>query len=712
MTDSNEPRISRHSTSLLFHTILYGSFFLFLVYFWAIRYRDFLYVSQEYDLFLWRWSFLCEALSRLSGGSNWLSSFMIQFFYYPTFGAVILSGFGLIIALASSKLFDLHGRLLPLAFLPTLTLLPQITSVNYYLFERVDVAQTYSYVVNIAFMLVFALLLSRIRARAVRLISFAVCFLVSYPIFGFFALFAAFLFLLVELTRSTAGSAQETSSSVTQSSQATARVQSKNVQKRNESDRSKARDKSKKKEEEKKRVVKTEQQRRNEQTQIVTLAILCSPALFWLIYKDVVPNFNAMFTAGLWEESPLVAGRDPSTHFLMTLAVLGGLLLIAILAVVAALRRKIGRSRSTKQLSLSGQAIVFIIVASFCALTLKLSYYSSNFQTLLQVARALDREDWERVVQLEANVSAPINPLITARNLALSRLDRLADEIFLRPNSPKSSPQLETVSSFGMCGDRVLFESGLTNAAERVAFNNYVTKRERSRWALKTLALCALTDRRFPLAERYLYRLQGTLFDDGFVDVALAYLESESPRGLVFDQYLKSPGQISEAQVAEFRRKLDNLRKLAPDKDELASSETVNHALYGVIQNDNLARLNRNEQENRLAYLLLMRHLATFAKYADSYLELNNERPLPRYIQEALLFRADYPQYFHDSPDARWSTEDTSIFSDSIRQAYKEARTILDANSLTNEEKYRQMGQNFGDSFWFFYCFPDKISHY
>ncbi|MBQ9801238.1 MAG: hypothetical protein IJO40_15060 [Thermoguttaceae bacterium] len=86
------------------------AFFLFFLWFWGVRYGDFLYVAQGYDMFLWRWSFLTDAI-RPAELSLRLSAFFVQFFYYPALGAAILAGFLALIQFGTERLFRLTGRL-------------------------------------------------------------------------------------------------------------------------------------------------------------------------------------------------------------------------------------------------------------------------------------------------------------------------------------------------------------------------------------------------------------------------------------------------------------------------------------------------------------------------------------------------------------------------------------------------------------------------
>ena len=180
-----------------------------------------------------------------------------------------------------------------------------------------------------------------------------------------------------------------------------------------------------------------------------------------------------------------------------------------------------------------------------------------------------------------------------------------------------------------------------------------------------------------------------------------------------YSHYVNARRQPSEAELAQFAKGLEEVRKRAPLTDELASSETVNHSLYGAIQNDDLSQRDRKEQENRLAFLLVMRHLPTFAKYLDVYLEnvAPKETP-PRYIQEAALFRADYPKFFNDPENAPRRPQNLASFDEEILNAYEKAKGILNDSSTNDQEKYERMSREFSDTFWFFYAFPIKTTHY
>ncbi|MBQ8286215.1 MAG: hypothetical protein IJZ10_07925, partial [Thermoguttaceae bacterium] len=489
------------------------AFFLFFLWFWGVRYGDFLYVAQGCDLFLWRWSFLTDAI-RPAELSLRLSAFFVQFFYYPALGAAILAGFLAFIQFGTERLFRLTGRLFPLSFVPSALVALQITEVGYYIFEYFDVAFLFSFVFQYSFVLAFALIFDALRSERARTAFLTLGVALCFPIFGVFALLAAALCLLKEATR-------PDDASPTANAAKTAKI------------------------------VKADANRRK-RLAFFALWTLAVPTLYWPLFSGTARSLGALYVAGLTEET--VSQRDTATDQIYA-AFLGAILAFFVaVAVLDALRRtaessrsdadvlnylesmrRRGRSaqplqsaqpasprRSTQKskraekaqtpetsptaqtaqtarpaFSLDSTATISALALLTLALVaVRVSFYTPDFAALCGIARALDREDWEAIVRLEATVAAPSNPTITARVLAQSRLGRVADELYLRPLAPTRPLQHYQTTTSCMCGDRFLYEYGAVNPALRVASNNYVVKRERSAWAASTLALCNVAEDR------------------------------------------------------------------------------------------------------------------------------------------------------------------------------------------------------------------------
>ena len=710
------------------------AFFLFFVWFWGVRYGDFLYVAQGCDLFLWRWSFLTDAI-RPAELSLRLSAFFVQFFYFPAFGAAILAGFLAFIQFGTERLFRLTGRLFPLSFVPSALVALQITEVGYYIFEYFDVAFLFSFVFQYSFVLAFALIFDALRSERGRTAFLTLGVAASFPIFGVFALLAAALCLLKEATRP-----DDASQTV--------------------------------------KTVKSDKINANRRKRLAFLALwtLAVPTLYWPLFSGTARSLGALYVAGLTEET--VSQRDTATDQIYA-AFLGAILAFFVaVAVLDALRRTVERrspkalqpkqpkqpkqlkqpeqpkrprqptatrrsSQKSKRaakaqtpetsptaptarpaLSLDSTATISALALLTLALVVvRVSFYTPDFAALCGIARALDREDWEEIVRLEATVATPSNPTITARVLAQTRLGRLADELYLRPLAPTRPLQHYQTTTFCMCGDRFLYEYGAVNPALRVASNNYVVKRERSAWAASTLALCNVVEDRRAVAERYLYRLQGTLFHRKKAAELAAYLNVRSAEKSSFTPYLRQ-ATLSDERLAELDASFAAVRAQKPTVDDFATTRCVDHVRYQLVQTDDLAKRPLQERETRLATLLLMRDLPTFARYFDAYLAEKtaladaSRRRIPRVLQEAILLRVHFPKIFERPEDERWEPPKNVDIDPAIHERFNQCMTLLQPESFNNEAiraANRELGDRerdpakrailaaqfyFGDSLW------------
>jgi len=698
------------------------AFFLFFLWFWGVRYGDFLYVAQGYDMFLWRWSFLTDAI-RPAELSLRLSAFFVQFFYYPALGAAILAGFLAFIQFGTERLFRLTGRLFPLSFVPSALLSIQIANVEYYVFEYFDVAFLFSFVFQYSFVLFFALIFDALKSERGRAAFLTLGVAASFPIFGVFALLAAVLCLLKEATRPVDASQ---SVKTVKSGKIVAKLR--------------------------KRLV------------FLALWTLAVPTLYWPLFSGTARSLGALYVAGLTEET--VSQRDTATDQIYAAFLGATLAFFVAVAVLDALRRTAARrtpkavqpqqperplkptptrrstqkpkraekaqTRETPQtaqtarpaFSLDSAATISALALLTLALVVvRVSFYTPDFAALCGIARALDREDWEEIVRLEATVAAPSNPTITARVLAQSRLGRLADELYLRPLTPTRPLQHYQTTTFCMTGDRLLYEFGAVNPALRCASNNYVVKRERSAWAAFTLALCNVVEDRRAVAERYLYRLQGTLFHRKKAAELAAYLNVRSAEKSSFTPYLRQ-ATLSDERLAELDASFAAVRALKPNVDDFATTRCVDHVRYQLVQTDDLAKRPLQERETRLATLLLMRDLPTFARYFDAYLAEKtaladaSRRRIPRVLQEAILLRVHFPKIFERPEDERWEPPKNVDIDPAIHERFNQCMTLLQPESFNNEAiraANRELGDRerdpakrailaaqfyFGDSLW------------
>ncbi len=645
--------------------------FFFFLFFWGVRYRNFLFVAQEYDLFLWNWSYLREASERVAGLSRYASSFFIQFFYFPFLGALILGCCLSFIQYGTEKLFNLTRSRLFLSFIPPCLATIQTTSVNYFLFERADVAYVFSPIFNCAFALAFALIYSSLRSRKNRAAFFVVGLALAYPVFGFWALLSGVFCVLreTELSKDAFVARKKTDKR--------AFVEIKSV---------------------------------SELCELLFLYVLLVPCFYWFVFAETSPSFRYTYLAGLCEESVLTEGRELSTTVLWIFYQTTTILFLCACSLLRAFREKIrffGKTKvktpsSNKRLQRIAVVAPIFLCVLICAASVRFSYSSSNFQTLLKTARALDSRDWDALLQAESKVKNPIDPLIFARLTALTRTDQIAEKLFTRTLIPKTSPQLDAVDAFGMCGDRFLCELGAVNLAARTATNNAFVKRYRSAWALKTLVLCSLADQQAPLVARYAHLLQKTLFHRRFADEALACLQKSGDASSVFCAYLSAPSKADVKRAENLEASVETIRRLEPLEDDLASADNLNECYFRHIQLDDLSKREPNDRENRLATLLIMRNFPRFGEFFDAYLQEKADAPLPRSLQEAALFRERYPAPF-ETPENENKPRTVPTAQNVAPENRERFERFLDLfNSSDSNENDVKLIQEYGDTFWLF----------
>ncbi len=668
-------------------------FFLYMLWFWAFHCRDFIFMAQEYDLFIWDWEYLIDAGSRVTGLARWFSSFTLQFFYYPVVGGILLAVCMSFLQYAMEKLFRLKQGLFFLSFILPCLLTLQITNIGFLFFERFDLAYLFSFTNGYVFTLLYLLLFEKINNKSSSLLFIALGLILTYSVFGFFSLLASLLCVLKMLPY------------------AISQNMNRGLQRKSSVDDLKLRKKAK--------------DRKSDFViiEFLMLFILLVPVFYWPLYNDAEPTFHHMYGAGLWEESPLTQGRDRETDNIFSLFTALELTLVFSIALYDVIYQlfvlQIPNKNNLKQASQKKvygflTLISYFLIPIICAATLYTSFSWFGYSQFLKIARELDRENWNGVLREESLIVTPSNPAITARLLALARLNKLADEVFLRPLYPDVSPQLLKVQSFGMCGDRILLELGLTNCAERVAFNNYVVKRERTYWGLKTLALCAVIDGRRSLAERYLFRMKKTLFHRKFAEETLDYLATRSiqPSSYAYYATTNLRYRTSDNRLAELDNQFNSIRNLAPLEDGLAFSETVNSAYYGMLQEEDILRHAPGEIENRLAFLLLMRNLPLFGLHFDKLVGNGQigER-IPQSFQEALLLRERFPAVFEPGASS-WSIPKSLKIDPSIRDRFDAYLAVANNSSTSVSTRLATIQTEFGDTLWGFLSIPHVIDYY
>lgn len=661
-------------TSLLFFVALWA--------FWTLRYGDYLYAAQENCIFLYRWEFLTRWLNVPDGLLCYLSSFVVQFFYYPVLGGAILAGLGVAVQLCVARLLKAKGAKYALTFAPSCLITISATWPAFFVFIPFNVPLIFSEPLGLLFAFAALALFKRMKTYRARLIFALVFVPVCYRLVACWATIACIFFAIDELTRRENGS----------------KLNSKNF---------------------------------TRALWLVLAAVLIPLAMqrFWLFPRLKIYN---VFTCGLIED--VRYDRDSLTAFFSYRFVeaVPLFLFVAYLwtrlrdsknaSVVASKKlerakrrlqelkakkaaRKNGASaqktnatedaedKEKLELQLEREArkkevqLCYELLFLMCCATFFLSYHTRAFFDSLKELRALENANWERILEVDATNSKPLPLMVGLRNLALYKTGRLAEEAFLRPVAGESTLTVDVEDNakalsgnplakmkmklFNMktSTERSSFRTlcelefcfwGLTNVGARVATDNFVATEDRSISFCKTLAFAAVVNGERELARRYLREVAQTLFYKKEASAALAFIDSadfyqdvrdshddadytaeevksrEKYVGLSLDESAKRYG-VSVDSVKKYASMVADARSERPMRNRVSKKAYPNATfLMEIVNPDEYDDASLKRKEVILIAALLQKKGDFFMEHIDDYLKLKGceKGGAPRAIEQ------------------------------------------------------------------------------
>ena len=143
-------------------------------------------------------------------------------------------------------------------------------------------------------------------------------------------------------------------------------------------------------------------------------------------------------------------------------------------------------------------------------------YKDENFHHELRMQRCIEQSDWQGVVAEAAlQKDEPTRAIVMMRNLALSRLGRQGDEMYLYPNGSKRYEAPFDMRLMMVIGPMIYFHYGMTNYSARLSTEMGVEFGWRV-GNLKLLAQCALLNKEENRARKFLNLLKHTTFHDNW----------------------------------------------------------------------------------------------------------------------------------------------------------------------------------------------------
>ena len=529
-------------------------FFLFLWFFWGVRYGDYLYEVQENSLFLYDGDYLSRWLQVPEGALCYATAFLMQFFYIPLLGGFILAAITTAGQILLARLTGLKGCARLATFLPGCFFAISTTWPAYYVFipynQPIIFSEPLAILASLCCFAIYRIFAEK-RWRAFVGAGFVA---ILYPFTGFWGVFVAALCFAWELANAADARKDRAAQNVALGSAI-----------------------------------------------ILALGALLIPILWsQLVFFRTIKTTD-IYNRGLLEDIRYDKNTLTARFFYgaVELAPLTIFVLVLVNRIVSLTRKRTSKdstssqtlSRQNKRLrqriaekeakkrkqakdqNLSSVALseeeidakfrrekerarvrlVWELFFILMACVLVASYHTRSFFTVMKASRALVSEDWEELLRVESKDPFPNKSEVQMRNLALFYTGRLTESAFERPIAGLSTAPVtgydyaKSVSgSFWhkakvkrymmmreteLCSDRVLCELlycywGQTNIAARIAMNNLMAAEDRSISCLRTLAIAAMTSGEYKLASRYLRLLSGTIFYRDWANAGLAYLES------------------------------------------------------------------------------------------------------------------------------------------------------------------------------------------
>ena len=300
-------------------------------------------------------------------------------------------------------------------------------------------------------------------------------------------------------------------------------------------------------------------------------------------------------------------------------------------------------------------------------------FRDENFHHELKMQRCIEQNDWEGVLADAAlQEDEPTRAIVMMRNLALSRLGRQGDEMFLYKNGSKSYE-----APFGMrlmlcVGPMLYYQYGMINYSARLCTEMGVEFGWRAT-NLKYLAKCAILNKEERAANKYLGLLKHTTF---FGDWANEAREMDELKTVA--RMMHYPNLLTSDQGYTERFIMRRLAECTYTDDTMFQEQTL------------LASLWTKDSEQ-------------FWYHFSDYAKLHPNSRMPRYFQEAayLFCMLEGREIVNQMP-----------FDQSVKQSFDDFMRAAEAYENTDVNYGREGLKAFSDTYYYDYYLMSDLPEY
>ena len=300
-------------------------------------------------------------------------------------------------------------------------------------------------------------------------------------------------------------------------------------------------------------------------------------------------------------------------------------------------------------------------------------YKDENFHHELKMQRCIEQNDWQGVVAEGAlQQDEPTRAIVMMRNLALSRLGRQANEMYLYKNGSKRYEAPFDMRLMLCVGPLMYYQYGMLNYCNRLSTEMGVEFGWRVS-NLKLLAKCTILNKEDSEARKYLNLLKHTTF---YADWAEKAREMEELKTVAHMMHYPNMLTSDGGNIEKFL--MNRLAECTYADDPYFLEQTLLASLY-------------------------TKDMGQFWYHFHDYSNLHPKDPMPRYFQEAayLYGKLEGRPYIDQMP-----------FDQSVKQSFESFMQAAERFDDTDVEYAREGLKAFCHTYYYDYYLMRELPEY
>ena len=323
-----------------------------------------------------------------------------------------------------------------------------------------------------------------------------------------------------------------------------------------------------------------------------------------------------------------------------------------------------------------------VAVAAIVAVCAHFWYTDKNFHDELRIGACVEQNDWQQVAYIVAEAEEPTRLMVLYRYLALFKMGRAGDELYLVPNSDKQPNSPVVVPMVQQGGRPIYLHYGIQNFCFRWCVEDGV-ENGWSVYSISYMLRCALLSEEWNAAQRYIDLLKHTRYHGQWASA--------------YEPLVGHPERVRKhAELGPVTQVIGKTSVLGSDKSKL---ENFLLALLANMRADNATAA-----DLVLMSALQLKDIPTYWRAFFQYASLMKDQTMPRYYQEAAYL---YSQLEHNVDTSGMPFDQTVVDG---YKAFMEA--AQQCQGMSEAQMRTALRSRFGQTFYYDYFLQRDLTTY